>query len=218
MADVHVLSRSERRTARRSLLAGLVAALSVAALASACSSGSSSATGPGGRAVPPIPDGTYSVTVTVRDGETSGDPNLDVLSNALSGTYELTLDGGHYRWSRDGATTVPFAPPSHTREESGYISYGFWVARGVPPIGEGEYFGDGSLVAFRTTKGGCFQKGISEAIRMAVYRWSLDGSELSFDPATAQEARSLVGHPLAADDCVGRAFVLPLRPWTRRGA
>ena len=117
----------------------------------------------------------------------------------------------------DGADTVPYRIPDRPGVEGGYIKYGFWVFRGVPPIGSGSYDGDASLVAFHSAEGACWQPGASPAILNGLYRWSLEGNSLTFTPVAAGDPEAEGRFGAGVDDCLGRSFVLSEHPWLPEG-
>jgi hypothetical protein len=199
--------------------------LVVVALAASCTnhspnplaSGHAVKPSPTSSTVPPIPDGLYRAVVTRADADQSKDPNIVALSEGLIGPYELTLRHGTYRVTLNGEDTLPHVVPSRPGVEGGYIRYGYWVSRGVPPIGEGTYNGNGQVVAFHSSKGACFQKGLQTVILSGLYRWSVHGDSLTFAAQTTPDFPSLQRFGAGQDDCLGRAFVLTLHPWIRAG-
>jgi hypothetical protein len=199
--------------------------LAVVALAASCTNHSSPPLGSGqavkpsptSTTIPPIPDGVYRLVVAALDADHSKDPNIVALSEGLVGPYELTLRDGTYRITLNGKDAIPHIVPSHPGLEGGYIRYGYWVSRGVPPIGEGTYNGNGQVVAFHSSRGACFQTGLTTVILSGLYRWSLRGNSLTFASQTTPDFPSLQRFGAGRDDCLGRAFVLTVHPWTRTG-
>jgi hypothetical protein len=163
--------------------------------------------------VAPIPDGVYAATITVDEAMASDDPHIVVLSAALAGSYQLTIADGQYQVTKDGKDTVPYRIPDRPGVEGGYIKYGYWVFRGVPPIGSGRYDGDASLVAFHSLVGACFQPGASPAILNGLYRWAVSGSRLTFSAVGEGDAPAEGAFGAGVDDCLGRTFVLTEHPW-----
>jgi hypothetical protein len=203
------------------LLVALVAGGSALLLA-ACTSGTSGAS-PSASPIPAgresgtatatgIPGGTYSLSISSKDAEDSGNPHLLNLSPALVGRYELSLEDGRYSVTRNGQSAVP-KPPSHRLgREGAYARYGFWIFLGVPPIGEGTFSASSSEVTFHSRKGACFQKGASPSLMKGRYRWKLDGGDLTLTVARATGAA-----PDSGDGCLGRSFVFSAHPWTGPG-
>jgi hypothetical protein len=200
-----------------------VALLAAGLAASACtgSSGKEPTPSPSGpesalpTAIPPIPDGTYTATISLQDAEGSPNAHIINLATQLAGRYMLTLRRGTYTLRLDGRISVPTPIAVRTGGEGAYARYGFWLFLGVPPIGRGVYGGDSNEVAFRSKGGACFQAGARSLLTTGVYRWALQGNSLSLRTTDAAAGAAGSTPTFKQEGCLGRGFVLTAHPWVR---
>jgi hypothetical protein len=167
--------------------------------------------------IPPIPDGTYTATISLRDAEASPNAHIINLATQLAGRYELTLRGGTYTINLDGRNSVPTPVAIRTGGEGAYAQYGFWLFLGVPPIGRGVYTGDSATVAFRSRGGACFQSGASSTLTTGVYRWTFQGDSLTLQAVDSGSVTPGSSQFAGGEGCLGRGFVLTSHPWTKEG-
>lgn len=197
--------------------------IAVGLLVQACTGGSGSQTSPAPSAaggsipasIPPIPEGTYTATISLQDAEGSPNAHIINLATQLAGHYELSLRGGTYTITLDGRSAVPTPVAIRTGGEGAYARYGFWLFLGVPPIGRGAYTGDSAEVAFRSRGGACFQPGASSNLTTGLYRWTFQGDRLTLEAVDSGGVTPGSSRFASREGCLGRGFVLTAHPWTR---
>jgi hypothetical protein len=166
--------------------------------------------------VPPIPEGTYTSTISFEDAEKSPNAHIINLATQLEGRYELTVRGGSYTVTLDGRNAVPTPVAIRTGGEGAYARYGLWLFLGVPPIGRGAYTGDSALIAFRARGGACFQPGASANLTTGLYRWTFQDDSLTLQAVDSGGVTPGSSQFATREGCLGRGFVLTAHPWSKK--